>query len=512
MNFYNKEKFIYIYLLVFIIVNLIFLTNFPFIHSDEAWLSGLSRQIMNSKSLSTTEPFFDLKPRHPHAIKVFFHFIQIIFIKTFSYNIFVMRLISLIAGTLSLYIFYKIAKLITDSKILQKLSVIILSIDIHYIYTSHLARQEIIITLIFLLATFYYLNNYNYHNNIKKNIKLAAILGLGMGIHPNIFIISLPFILIYTYNLIFSNKVKLKNYLAFGSTLAIIASFFILISLYLDPSFFSNYSAYGKSLGVFSSFITKLDRFDYFYQKIFNRISGTYFIPPIKPQLILFGATFIFSLVKLLVKKDNKQLFLLLSVVAINLGYIIIGRYNQTSIIFIFPVFYLLIINLLTDIKIKYSYILAIILITLLSFNTGQTVINNSHYNYKNYLKNISAVVKPDNKVLANLNTAYYFENGKLHDYRNLSYLKDKNLTFAEYIEKNNIKYIIYPEEMDYIYNTRPVWNILYGNIYPYYNEMKRYLENNTKLVHQFSNKTYAMRIVRYIGEENWKVKIYKVK
>jgi len=511
MKLYKNIKVIHIILLIFFIANLFILTNFPFVHSDEAWLSGLSRHIMKSKSLEVTEPFFDLKPRSPHAIKIFFHFLQIIFLKIFSYNIFTMRLISLIAGTTSLYFFYKIVKLLTNSKLLQNLAVIVLAVDIHYIYSSHLARQEIILLLILLLTTHYYLDNYKNHNDLEKNIKLALILGLGIGIHPNIFIVSLPFILIYTFNLLFSNNIKFKNYFAFGSTLAITAILFILLSLKLDPLFFSNYSSYGESLGVFGSIITKIDRFDYFYKKLFYRISGTYYIPPIKFQLILFGISFILSSIKLIFKKNNKNLFLFIAIIGINLGYIIIGRYNQTSIIFIFPLFYLLIINLLSSLKLNYSYIITVILIVILAFNTGYTILNDSHYNYKNYINNISKIVDPNDKVLANLNTGYYFNTGKLKDYRNLSYLKENNMSFSEYINKNDIEYIIYPEEMDFIYNTRPVWNILYGNPYPYYSNMKSYLKNNSRLVHSFTNKTYGIRIVRYIGEKNWNIKIYKV-
>ncbi|MEG0020453.1 MAG: 4-amino-4-deoxy-L-arabinose transferase, partial [Oscillospiraceae bacterium] len=52
------------YLLVYFCVGLIFLVDFPFVHSDEAWLGGLSREMLARGSLSVTEPFFDLKVRH----------------------------------------------------------------------------------------------------------------------------------------------------------------------------------------------------------------------------------------------------------------------------------------------------------------------------------------------------------------------------------------------------------------------------------------------------------------
>jgi precorrin-3B methylase len=65
---------------------------------------------------------------------------------------------------------------------------------------------------------------------------------------------------------------------------------------------------------------------------------------------------------------------------------------------------------------------------------------------------------------------------------------------------------------MDFIYNTRPSWNILYGNLYPYYSEMQKFLKKETDLIKTFTNSTYAIRIVREIGNENWSIKIYKVK
>jgi len=47
-------------ILIFFIINISFLTTFPFIHSDETWLSGLSRKIMLTRHLPSTEIFFDL--------------------------------------------------------------------------------------------------------------------------------------------------------------------------------------------------------------------------------------------------------------------------------------------------------------------------------------------------------------------------------------------------------------------------------------------------------------------
>ncbi len=503
---------IHIIIIIFFFTNLFFLTSFPFIHSDEAWLSGLSRNMLQKKDLTITESFFNLYPRHPHAIKIFFHLIQIVFMKLVGYNIFTFRLISLFAGTAALYIFYKLAKKITDLNLLANLATIMMGLDIQFIYAVHFARQEIILLLILLIALYYFLSIYKNKNSVRQDIMMGLILGTAIGFHPNSFVITLPFIFIYTYNLLIAKNIKLRNYLTFGSVLGLIAVFFIFLSIKFDPNFILNYSSYGETLGVFSPISTKIDRLDYFYEKLFYGVSGTYYTPPVKFQFVIFAIAIIYAGFKVTFSRDNKSIILLLALAGINVGYVIIGRYNQTGIIFIFPVCYLLILNIISSMKKKHSYIIIALIIAILTFNTASTLIANTYYNYDDYLAEIAKVVDKNDRVLANLNTQYYFNNGCLLDYRNLAYLEENNISFSEYISSNKIEYIIYPEEMDYIYNHRPIWNILYGNLFPYYRDMKDYLNNECRLVHEFTNKTYGMRIARYIGKKDWYIKIYKVR
>lgn len=511
MNFLTSSKSIYLLLIIFALVNLLFLTNFPFVHSDEAWLSGLSRTMLQKKDLSVTESFFDLYPRNPHSIKTLFHLLQIVFLKLIGYKIFTFRLLSLLIGSSSLYIFYKIAKKLTDNDLLVIMTTIMMGLDIQFIYASHFARQEIILVFIFLIALYYYLDKYEERSSIRGDFTLALILGTAIGIHPNSFIIALPFVFIYSYNLIIAKKIDLANYLTFIGTLGGIALLFVILSFKFDPNFINNYSTYGEKLGVFSSILTKIDRLDYFYKKLFYGISGTYYTPPVKFQFIIFALTLISSFLQLFFTKDKKKSTLILTFAAINIGYIIIGRYNQTSIIFIFPICYLLLLNLISNLKNSLSYLIMIAIIAVLAFNTTSALIEDSHSSYHKYLKEISKVVDRNDRVLANLNCEYYFNNGKLLDYRNLAYLDDNHLSFSEYISSRKIEYIIYPEEMDYIYEHRPMWNMLYGNLYPYYQDMKNYLKEECTMVYSFTDSTYGMRIARYIGEREWQIKIYKV-
>lgn len=511
---FSKNRNLFILLFIYFLVNLSFLTHFPFVHSDESWLSGLSRNILDTKNFSSTETFFDLYLRNPHALKIIFHSIQIIFIKLIGYNIFAVRLISTIFGSLTLYYFYKLCYEIFHSTTKSTIASIFLAIDIQFIYASHFARQEAIILFVLIYSLHFFYVNIDNHS-IKQDLILGCIIGLGIGIHPNSFIIALPFVSIYLYNMLFTKKLKWTNLIIYSFTLLIFAISFVLLSLYFDPNFIHNYFSYGKQFKVHYSFFQKLSEFNYFYVKLYSGISGTYYTPNIKLHFFIFISSFIIAIIKLTITKDKikrQQITpILLSIIFLNIGIITIGRYNQTSIIFQFPLFYILITYLLENLLASYKYIITAILALLIAMNTITNIYPYISGNYKDYLNNISKTVKKDDVVLANLNSEFYFNNGKLHDYRNLALLKENNMKFKDYVYKYNIKFIIYSEEMDVIYSESPRWDALYGNLY-YYKDMKYFLENNCTLVNEFSDKIYGNRISRYVNKKDWTVKIYKIK
>src|SRR6056297_855691 len=126
------EKEIALFLTLYFAINTLFLTKFPFMHSDESWLSGLSRIYLEKGSPIATESFFDLLPRFPHSIKVFFHYLQAFFLTVFGYELFTFRLLYLIFGIFTLYIVYKVGQKLFNSNKLSFLLVLILSFDIHF--------------------------------------------------------------------------------------------------------------------------------------------------------------------------------------------------------------------------------------------------------------------------------------------------------------------------------------------------------------------------------------------
>lgn len=519
------------FLLLYLVINLVFLTRFPFVHSDESWLSGLARNMDAHNDFGVTEPFFDLKERHPHALKIVFHSLQSLAMKVMGYNIFSMRLISLIFSLLTLYYVYRLAFTLFPKKTAALAALLMTAFDVQYIYASHFARQEIILVFFLVLSLYVFYDRLSHHVG-RDDFILGSIVGLSIGIHPNSFIISLPSIFLYGYHAFFTRRLKSKDFLRYLITLGGYALFFIVISLSFDPNFLTNYSQRGSEFGVFNSLTSKLGEFKLFYQKIYHQISGTYYTPNIKLQFFLFPLIILTALGVALtqdddvLKKDDleggSQSFLpqqetitglVLSIVALNVGIILVGRYNQTSIIFQFPLFYLLTAYVIYYYppKIYLSHLSLIIILLSLGAYSVFNITPYLSYSYDNYLSQINKVVHPHSKVLANLNTEYYFDGGQLLDFRNLAFLQKNGLGFEDYVRGKNIRYIIYPEEMDLIYKERPRWNGMYGAPH-YYEELKEFLDNKCTLIYQFTDPIYAMRIVEYMGEEDWRIWIYQVK
>jgi 4-amino-4-deoxy-L-arabinose transferase-like glycosyltransferase len=507
----NKAKYflenpILLYVFVYLLINILFLDNFPFVHSDESWLSGLSRNYLESGSPAVTETFFNTYPRFPHGIKIIFHYIQSAFIFLLGYSPFTIRLLSLLSSCGALYIFYLINYKKTKDLSFALISTVVLSLDIQYIYASHFARQEIII--LFLMLFCYYI----YYASISSTLKsliLAILTGIAIGFHPNALFIAAMTGSLYLYDILVVKREKAPSLAIYVLVTGIIASIFVILSFSFDSNFIYHYKNFGDQFGVLETSSTKLATLKYFYLKLYYSLSGTYYTPYIKFQFWIFIFSIAGALYCIVRNKNEYYLSgLLLCIVGINITFVVIGRYNQTSMVFLVPFMWLIYLNLVNRTNVKRLMTMATcFLLFYFSIFNIYPYINND---YKDYIDNISEIVSPEDKVLCNLNAEFYFDNGSLLDYRNLHYLKDNDITFEKYIYSNNIEYIIYPEEMDFIFDHRPVWNGIYGNLYYYYNDMNSFLEDKCTLEIEFTS-PYAMRIVRYMDSEEWSVKIYKV-
>lgn len=526
---------IYLFLLLYFLLNLLSLDSFPFVHSDEAWLASLSRSIMTEKSFSATEDFFVITERFPHAIKSLFHLIQIPFIKI-NYSIISVRILSLLFSSSVLYFYYRIIKENIKSAPIHFAALFVLAADIQFIYISRYARQEIII-LAALTAVLYLLFN----SVTTKHIIISSfITGLSIGIHPNSFFIFPAAVLLIT-TVSFKNKKSFQEQfryiILYVLITALFAIFFILFSLYLDNDFFYNYLEFGSKHGVSDIFLIKLLKLKRFYFKMFNRIAGTYFLPDIRFQLIVFSVSaagaFIFSIFS--IKNMNKNAALFAFLTGINTALFFIGKYSPPSVSFIFPAAWIITIFFIDSLKISNKYkIIIISLFCLVNINNSYNEIKKwTAHSYTEYMGNITSAIDSDlsgntnksdhqnindaliddadNRLFACINTAFFTSYKQLAAYNDIENFTESGIGFRDYIYRNKIRYIIITDEFDIIYNERPLWNDLYGNLYPYYSDIKEFIKSDALLLKEFKNPVYPVRIVDYMKRENYSVQVYKV-
>lgn len=510
----NIKKFLPIlYILIFFFINITFLTAFPFIHSDEAWLGGLSRNMLLNESLTVTEPFFDLKVRHPHAIKSVFHLLQQIFIYFGGYNIFTLRFLSLVTGCVSLFVFYLCAKNFLKSKFSAFLAMVFMSVNVQFIYASHFARNDIFILLGICLCMYIIsLNDFS-----SKNVVLMCITtGVCIFIHPNSFLVGCMCVVVFAFHTYRTKSFKsLTLYVLLTGLFAAVA---VAISFYMDDNFIKNYFSYGNAdFDILAPVSSKMSGLGGFISRLISQNSGTYYLPYIVPEFIIFAVSIAVCLFFVLVmhrEKDElsqKISTLIFAFIGIIGGVTAIGRFNQTSIVFVMLPLWLIVaiaVKIIADERAVFLHGLLIVILLISSIVQIAPWIKAD--GYSQYLLIIQRHVPSDAKVIGNLNTGFYFNNDSLHDYRNLPFLKDKE-HLQKYIEQHQIEYIIYSDELNFIYENRPYYNVIYGNIM-FKEFLQQFCEENCTLVGEFFDDLYGVRIISLLNNgEYGNVKIYNV-
>lgn len=457
--------------------------------------------MIKEKSASSTEDFFDLYERNPHAIKILFHSMQAGVIHFFGYSLKNMRILSLISAFLSLFLMYRlIEKTLSDPnrKTIAMVVTILMSLDVQFIYISHFARQEIQLILLLLIMM-----NLLLSTKMKPLVRgtvTGVLLGLGAGIHPNIFIIAWPVGLILLMEILQKKRNRGEG-LIFLAAAIIVTSIFVLISFKFNHNFIRDYRAYGEPLGVLNSPDLKLLKLPGFYKKLFLGIRGTYYTPDIRLQMIFFPLL----LAAVVIKK--KKIFSLCGFAGFNIGLVIIGKYSQPSIAFLLPFYYLLWAELL---EFKWIHFL-IPLLSAATLTITLLEINRETEKFSDYTEQLNTLIPSRSTALGNLYSEYAMADGNFFDWRNLSYLKEKNISLADYITTRGIEYIIISEELSFIYENRPYWNVIYGNVAHWYPGIINFISEECILIGEFESPGYGMRISAYRYEKPWYVRVYKV-
>lgn len=494
------------FLLVFFGLHLLFLTRYPLVHSDESWLGGLTRNMLATGNLGVTEPFFDLKPRYPHAVKILFHLLQMPFILALGYSVFALRLLSLLSGVAALYLFYRCCRQVASFKLSFALTVAV-SCSGPFIAAAHTARQEILLLCMLLGLTLVLLKA---RGEVTPRVaaKLGLLTGLSAGLHPNAMLLACGCGAAILLTMAGRKRFRFKPVLTFIAVTGGVALVFVGISLSFDPRFFADYLRYGET--EFDLLVPVTDKFHQslaYLQRLWDGQSGTYTLPLLKPLLIICALAFAAGAVQAVRTRSfalNAGLGMALGAF---LGTVLIGRYNQLSaVLWMFPCLTLL-APLLAGVRLRQAA--AALLAAVFAAAAVPPVLQANAYDYGGYLAQIAAYVAPDTKTLANLNTGFYFGNGSLLDVRNLTYLKETGLSFAGYVESRGVEVIVWSDEMDFIYAHRPDFNALYGNP-RYVPEVETFLADRCTLLGTFENDGYGNRIVQEIGNP-CAVRVYRV-
>jgi len=508
---FSDDRTVILLALIWFVLNLFVLQSYPFVHTDEAWLSGLTRSMMEEKSFSATEDFFDLYPRHPHAVKIIYHLLQIPFIALFGYGIYSVRLLSLLAGACAIPLFFRLLKNINPDGNGKSLLLItaLMAVDVQFLYGTHMARQESLLLLmeisILLILTERDLSP------SRRGLIAGLITGLAAGIHPNAFIIAWPAGL-YLLISIGLKKRPLKEGLLFIGGAAFPALLVVGLSYSFNPNFIADYRAYGEPLGILEPADVKWLRLPGFYRKLFFRVGGTYHTTPLYLQTILFP---------LLLAADffrNRNWLALSGFIGFNAALVIIGKYSQPSIIFILPFYYISAAGALKVEEEKKGarrqrripiYLSAGLLAATLTFSLID--MGDEREPFSSFIEKIGIHVPSDAGLVGNLYGEYITgEEGLFYDWRNLSHLRERGISLEDYLTDRSVEYIMLTDELDFIYRNRPVWNVLYGNLAHWYPSMLELMEKKGTLIEEFDSPGYGVRIAPYRYKREWKVRIYR--
>ena len=499
-------------------VSLLFLLQFPFVHSDESWLSGLTRDMREARSLAVTESFFNAKVRYPHAIKSFYHLLQMAFMAVFGDSVFAVRLLSLVCGVLFLYLFYALLNEICGQNAVAFAVTVLFSLSTWFFYITHFARQEIFI-LFFMAAALYAWMKESERKPVQRAVLAAVFTGLAIGFHPNSFLIATTLFFV----ILVSEDGRFLPLFAYTGVTALLAAVFVGVSYRFGPHFLPNYFAYGAAdFGLDAEPVTRLKEFADFFTRLLLRQSGTYYLPASLPGFLLCGFSFAPALYLAIRKRDRVCIRLLAGLFGLLSGLYLVGRYNQLCFVFLLFFVMLLLARDLTFVSAKKQRLSAAVLcVCALLLSIGQITPWLFASSYQTYTESLSVLVPKEAKTLANLNTGFYFDQGKLLDLRNLPYvvLPEGEVTDEEsryekleaYLLENEIEYVVYATELDYLYEHRPYYNVIYGNAI-FVPALKRFCETNCEETGSFTDPVYGARVMNIFGKETYsRVRVYRV-
>jgi hypothetical protein len=495
---------------------------FPFVHSDEVWLASLTREMIADRSVTATEPFFELTPRHPHAIKTLYHLIQAPFVAV-SFSPVAARMPSLLAGLILVATVYLLLRSLAVSRAVALSVTAAAALDPSILSASHLGRQEA------LLAAAMVGGALAIHRARRPGMVAGVIVGVAIFIHPNAFILSLAL-------LPWVGR-RPRAILAYAAIVAAFAALAVTASFAMDPDFLTNHLSFGESVGVTASPLARLFGFRAFLMKLLLRAAGTYYLPPVRATFLAGAVTVGVSLVVRVAgwwsgrssgggsdqaasaqttgtstggETAPLRTTPILSLLATAIGIFLIGKYSPPIAVFFAPWIYLQTGLLLqwAQVRAPAGRLIALAASVALLAGSGailahelvQTHPSTTGGDYTALSVRISDILEEHHlagrAVLANLNLGFMLDGEELlafHDFASLAEEEDLDIV----LQRREVEVVILPEtEFDLIYRERPVWNDLYGNPTRFVPDLRTLLERDGVRIATVEAPVYGMRIV----------------
>ncbi len=522
----------------YLLAHLFTLNSHPFVHSDEAWLAVLTRAMVTERSPASVEEVFRITPRYPHALKTLYHLVQAPFL-SISWSVFAARLPSLIAGFFSLVLVTQIASVAGLGRRLRFVPGLFMALSPQFWYASHLGRQEMLLTALFLYS-------WSLKSRNRSSWIVALPLSAAVFVHPNAFIISIPIGVMYLLDLFFSKPGrtgKTRELLVFLGVLAGSVLLVVGFSFKMDAEFIRHYLSFGDSVGTRDTLLIKLLGLPVFIGKMWRGDAGTYYLANLHPMFVLGSAGFLCTALSLFFPESNQKrisgflsrksgIYLLSVPFSLAAGMVVVGKYGPPTVTFLMPPAYLLagygvfrlkLVLAGTQFRKMVSALLSLTVFlaaSCLSLYTLQEVMHSiktpSYSSYRYFLeKNIDG----EGRVLANLNTAFAFDYDRLVIWRDLEKLGNpedsgnvdrEEKSLEAFLIENKVRWIILPDELELIYDSRPVWNKIYGNPY-WYPQLMDFIKKQGAETQRGIFPNYAMRLVPYMDRDTWELVIYRI-
>jgi len=512
---FRKYKYlvIIVFSIIYIIWNLIYLDKYPLInyedgmYSEAAWTYAKTGRFANP----SCKGFAKVEESHIVYGRLFLFPNALVF-RLFGVGIFQARIMSFIFSIISLFIIYKLVAELYNKGV-AALSVFLISISQHFIYTSHFARPEMTLILYLLLAIYLFVIASKRSSSIFYLLS-GFVFVLTCDTHLN----GLSFIFIVLLLLLYymiNRKLNIRYivYMLLGILIGIL--YWILIHYVPNKNIFIyQFKNYWNNATVPSLFSIDFNIINLIKNEL-NRYIVFFWEPKYHRNMILL-AIFLLSLVYSIIKNKHNNLTIIIVIIGLMLHFLFITPIKSGGyVVILIPFFLILTSNFL------YNFIFAknfakkifgvIVFIVLICFNLLQIgyisyYVRNIDYN--GYINKLKKIIPSGSIILGDSSWWFGFANENYYISQVLWYLSSENISeeiknssgksFSDAILKRKIEYIINCGVFSSVFN-----NFIYET------QIKPFLEKNCIKVgivtDEFYGQSGVMQKGRYITE------IYKV-